>query len=181
MEEQWSRQSVYRTDGSAAYDLAYQPLGSESTARPLETPERRQAPVRRPKPKTVHVKMAVAPLTVLGMMAAAMMLVLVLFGYVQIYESSSRVAAMEAQVQALQEEGDKLRDQYNRGFDLEEIESRARALGMQRASDKQKITLNIPVQDVTVISEETAENPVEAACRAIVETAKSLLEYLRLR
>lgn len=168
----------FRTDGSAAYDPSYF-AGQESTAQPL--PQPRHTPTRRPRPgkKTrVRQKMAVSPFAVLGMTMAIVMLVLVIFGYVQVYEAGSEVDEMQSLVAQLQEDNRNLQNQYDSSINLEDIEARARELGMQQPSAKQIITLNIPAQDTAVIARESTANPIAAAINAIVDTFRSLLEYL---
>lgn len=168
----------FRTDGSAAYDPSYF-AGQESTAQPL--PQPRQTPGHRPRPKRktrVRQKMVVSPFAVLGMSMAIAMLVLAIFGYVQVYEASSQVDEMEGLVAQLQEDNRNLQNQYDSSINLEDIEARARELGMQQPSAKQIIALNIPAQDTAVIAKEPAANPIVAAINAIVDTFRSLLEYL---
>lgn len=122
--------------------------------------------------------MAVSPFAVLGMTMAIVMLVLVIFGYVQVYEAGSQVDEMQSRVTQLQEDNRNLQNQYDSSINLEDIEARARELGMQQPSAKQIITLNIPAQDTAVIARESAANPIAAAINAIVDTFRSLLEYL---
>lgn len=170
----------YRTNGTAAYQESYNPYNRESTARPLHQPK--TVPQQRPrKAKVVREKIAIAPFGVLGVAIALSMLVLVLFGYVQIYEVSSRVADLQEQYANLQEENKKLQTQFDNAVDLEQIEIRAKELGMQQPSAKQTISVRVPAADVTVISQQTHSSVAESAVRAVYETAMDLLEYLRLR
>lgn len=170
---------AYRTQGSAAYNPEFY-VGQESTARPL--------PPERPKPRPKHrarkqpvvrQKMAVAPFALVGVAAALMMLVLVIFGYAQVYESASRLGEMEDTVAELQEENQKLQNQYDSSIHLDQIEARAKELGMQLPTDKQTIVLHIPAEDTAVIAPKASSNPFQAAWQAIVETVQGLLEYLR--
>lgn len=171
----------YRTVGSAAVDLAYT-YNQESTARPLPKQEpqrqsqRRTRPQKRPAPRQ---HMAVSLFSVVGMAAAMMMLVLVIFGYSQVYASAERLDELESQVQSLREDNQKLQSQYDTSINLEEVETRARELGMQQPSAKQIVSIQVPVQDMTVVSSKVASSPLQAAWDAIVETARSLWEYLR--
>ena len=180
MAERRRNNFTYHTDGSAAYQVDYVPGSRESTARPLPKQQPKPHKKTRKKP-VVHEKIAIAPFAVLGVALALFMLVLVLFGYVQIYEAGSEVANLEDRIATLQEENKKLQTQFENAVDLQQIEQSARELGMQQPSSKQKITVRVPVEDVTVISAETGSNPIETAVRAIYETAQDLLEYLRLR
>lgn len=173
-----SRKMEYRTQGSAAYDPSFY-VGEESTAR--QAPAPKPAPKPRPRRKTQPVtrqKMAVSPFALLGIAASLMMLVLVLFGYAQVYESASQVGEMRDTVTELQEENRKLQNEYDSSINLEKIEARAKELGMQQPTSKQSVTLRIPAEDTAVIAPQVASNPLRAAWEAIVETFQGLLEYL---
>lgn len=166
----------YRTNGSAAVAPSYVPQ-RDNTAKPIPEREPRRQPQRRPKhaPKQ---KMVVAPMAVMGVAVAMLMLVLVLFGYSQVYESGQRVGDMENTIEDLQAENLKLRNKYDTSIDLQRVEERAMELGMQQPSAKQIVMLQIPVEDITVVTEKAASNPLSAAWEAVVDTAQSLWEYL---
>ncbi len=177
---------TYSVNGSAAYQPSYGTPGRESTARPLpeRKPERRQAPARQPRRqprKVVHEKIAIAPFGVLGIALALGLLVLVLFGYVQIYESGSQVSDLQDRLTELKEENHKLQSEFDNAVDLQQVEKRAMELGMQRPSAKQSVSVEVPVEDVTVISGRTHSSPVRTAVLAVYETARDLVEYLRRR
>lgn len=174
-------ENKYRTAGSAAVDLTYT-YERESTARPLPQPEPKRKPQRQPRPQkrsAPRQKIAVSLFSVVGMAAALMMLVLVIFGYSQVYASAERLDTLESQVQSLQQDNRKLNSQYDTSINLEEVETRARELGMQQPSAKQIVNIQVPAQDITVVSSKVASNPIQAAWDAIVETARDLWEYLR--
>ena len=86
------REIEYRTQGSAAYDPSFY-VGEESTVR--QAPEPKAAPKPRPRRKKQPVarqKMTVSPFALpWALRPPLMMLVLVLFGYAQVYESASQV------------------------------------------------------------------------------------------
>ena len=171
---------TYSVNGTAAYQPSYGTPGRESTARPLprQKPEPQRRPARRPQ-KVVREKMAVAPFAVLGVALVLGMLVLVLFGYVQIYESGSQVSDLQDRLAELKEENHKLQSEFDNAVDLQQVEKRAMELGMQQPSAKQSVSVEVPVEDVTVISGQTHDNPLETAARAVYETARDLMEYLR--
>src|SRR5699024_1153337 len=114
----------------------------------------RPAPAKKPRPRTrpqkqpvVRQRMAVSPFAVVGVAGALLMLVLVIFGYAQVYESASRLGEMRDTVAQLQEENQKLQNQYDSSINLEQIEERARELGMQQPTANQIVTLHIPAED----------------------------------
>ena len=151
------RKIEYRTQGSAAYDPSFY-VSEESVAQ--------QIPAAKPRPR--HRKQPVSLL----------MLVLVLFGYAQVYESASQLGEMRDTVAELQEENRKLQNEYDSSINLEKIETRAKELGMQQPTAKQSVTLHIPAEDTAVIAPQASTNPFRAAWDAIVETFQGLLEYL---
>ena len=99
--------------------------------------------------------MAVSPFAVVGVAGALLMLVLVIFGYAQVYESASRLGEMRDTVAQLQEENQKLQNQYDSSINLEQIEERARELGMQQPTANQIVTLHIPAEDTAVVVPKT--------------------------
>ena len=107
-------------NGSAAYDL-YQDRNMDfrGTAAPEiqhpGLPEERVLPQKR---KRVKVKAAVAPVAVIGMMVVACMLILVIFGYVQLYEATERVSNLESELSSLMQQQVILESLYEGGIDL---------------------------------------------------------------
>lgn len=182
------RNYLYRTVGSAAIDPYYEEYGRESVARPLPQelpqprPQRAPKPGKSPRPRRTPVerqRMEIAPTAVLGLVLSGMMLVLVIFGYAQVYASACQVGELEAQVQQLQEHNARLQNQYDTSVDLSEVESRARELGMHQPTARQTILLRVPAEDVTVVAEKTSGNIFLAVWDAITRTARDLWAYLR--
>lgn len=170
------RKMEYRTQGSVAYDPSFY-VSEESAARQIPAATPRPRPRRRKQP-AARQKMVVSPFALLGIATALLMLVLVLFGYAQVYESTSQLGEMRDTVAELQEENRKLQNEYDSSINLEKIETRAKELGMQQPTSKQSVTLHIPAEDTAVIAPQTSTNPFRAAWDAIVETFQGLLEYL---
>ena len=88
------RRAQYHTNGAAAYDVY---AWNQSTA-PQRRPEPQHLPEERPLPQKrqrVKARTALAPFTVVGMLAVACLLVLVVFGYVQLFEATSEVSKLE--------------------------------------------------------------------------------------
>lgn len=107
-----------------------------------------------------------------------MMLVLVLFGYAQVYESASQVGEMRDTVAELQEENRKLQNEYDSSINLEKIEARAKELGMQQPTSKQSVDLANSRRGYCGDCTAGSFQPLRAAWEAIVETFQGLLEYL---
>ena len=165
-------------NGSAAYDVN---RFQESTARPLPQEEPQRAPQRQPRKEHQALprqKMAVAPFAVVGVVVALVMMILVVFSYVQVYESANRVDDLKDQVAELTAENHRLHSKYDSSINLEVVEQRARELGMKQPSSKQIMTVNIPAEDTTIITKESGSNLLVDAWDALVDTAKGLMEYL---
>lgn len=162
----------YRTNGSAAVAPSY--TYTQGTEAPKQ-PEPQRKPRHRRRRKA---NMVIAPFAIGGVAVAMLMLVMVLFGYSQVYETGQRVGDMQELVEELQAENRKLQNMYDTSIDLQRVEERARELGMQQPSAKQIVTLQIPVDDYAVVTQKAASNPLQAAWEAVVDTAKGLWAYL---
>lgn len=118
----------YRMNGSAAYEVS---VTRESTAQPLRKPKRLpDAKVYYPPVKKVQAKLKVAPLTILGTAAVAVLMFFVIFNYARLYEAKTAAAELERTYAQLLEEKNALTGQYESALDLTAVEERARELGM---------------------------------------------------
>ena len=107
-------------NGSAAYQL-YSDF--ESTAAPeIQHPDLPQERPRHKKVRRVKVKTAVSPVAVVGLLAVTCMLILVVFGYVQLYEASEEVSSLQSELSELQERQVVLQSLYEEGIDLDYVE-----------------------------------------------------------
>ena len=117
--------NVYQIyNGSAAYDLyqkeTYDFYGNAAPEIQRQgLPEERILPEKRQR---VKVKAAVAPFALVGLMVVACMLILVVFGYVQLYEATERVSNLKSELNTLQQEQVILESLYESGIDLDYIE-----------------------------------------------------------
>ena len=119
-----NRRNLYRDNGAAAYDVY---AWNDQTARqyddnrayertlPIELPDERayEQPYRRVKART-----AIAPFTLAGMLTVACLMILVIFGYVQLFEASSNVSALESRLANLKEQQLMLQSKYDAKIDL---------------------------------------------------------------
>lgn len=120
----------YYTDGSAAQKLA--------PRTPFKTGKLPRA--KRQKRLTVYVD----PVAFAGIAVALVMLVLMIVGVAQLRSAQQQTAAMTKYVENLQQENQLLQNTYTSGYDLEEIERTALALGMVPEEQVQHITLPTP-------------------------------------
>ena len=174
--------SIY--NGSAAYDL-YRYNGSAAQQRISGTAalqiERRRLPEEVVVPqieRRVKVKAAVAPFAVVGMVAVVCMLILVVFGYVQLYEATEQVSTMQSRLESLHEEQRVLQSLYEGGIDLNEIELRAAELGLAQPTASQTVYVNLSGADHAEIYAQKDTNLFVRIIRAIESSASGLVEYL---
>jgi hypothetical protein len=115
---------------------------------------------------------------VLGLAAAAVLLLLVVYSYVQLYEATDRAGELSKQLSSTQADTAKLRSTYESRIDLAQIEAKARELGMSQPSAKQSVYLNISGADHAEVLEVDNRNFLEKAWDALVESFQGILEYL---
>ena len=172
-----ARDNVYQLyNGSAAYDLNRYVGGS--TAPEIQSPglpEERQAPRRRQR---VKVKAAVAPTAVVGLMVVACMLILVVFGYVRLYEATEQVSKLETELSSLMQQQVILESLYESGIDLDYIEQRAGELGFAVPTKEQTVYLNLSGADKAEIYSTEHNNFLQRVLQAIRTSASGLVEYL---
>ena len=167
-------------NGSAAYDL-YQNRNIDflGTAAPeIQHPGLPEERVLPRKHKRVKVKAAVAPFAVVGMMVVACMLILVIFGYVQLYEATEKVSSLQDELTSLQQKQVVLESLYEGGIDLDLIEKRATELGFAVPTQEQTVYLNLSGSDRAEIYEAEKTNIFQRVIRAIESSASGLVEYL---
>ena len=118
-----SNRKFYRDNGAAAYDVyawndqaarQYEDGRAYERSRQYELPEEqvREQPYRRVKSRT-----AIAPFTI-GMLTVACLMILVIFGYVQLFEASSSVSKLENQLANLKEQQLMPQSKYDAKIDL---------------------------------------------------------------
>ena len=120
----------FYTDGSAARKVA--PVA------PLKT-------IKLPKIKlkkriTVHID----PLAVAGIVMAAVMMVLMVVGMAKLSSATGEMETMSSYVQTLSQENAQLQQTFTEGYDLEEVERTALALGLVPKEQVRHITVRVP-------------------------------------
>lgn len=162
-------------NGSAAVDL-YQYRGS--AAPEIQHPGLPEERLQPRKQKRVKVKAAVSLTAVAGLMVVTCMLILVIFGYVQLYEASERVSTLESQLSTLQQEQVILESRYESGIDLDYIEQRAAELGFGVPTKEQTIYINLSGSDQAEIYSTEKTGLLARIIQAIESSASGLVEYL---
>ena len=114
-----------------------------------ELPEERPAVRERPPhQKAIQAKPQIHPIssgfTVVGLLTAAFLIMLVISGYVQLYEATSEVADLNDELEAVQQEQATLQSQYESKIDLDYVEQVATTqLGMLQPAPNQVVYLDL--------------------------------------
>lgn len=120
----------YYTDGSAARKIA--PVA------PLKT-------MKLPKvKKQKRITLCIDPIAVASIGMALVMAVLILVGMVQVNSAREEMHRMSAYVDTLQEENVQLKQSFSEGYDVEQIERTAHALGLVPKDQVQHIRVSLP-------------------------------------
>ena len=171
------RRPYYSTNGAAAYDVYSQ----NAVRQPVREPERHELPQERELPRKqqrVRAKTAVAPFGILGAACAACMMILVIFGYVQLFEASSRVSRLESRLQSLQEEQLLLQSKYEGKIDLAAIEEKALELGLKKPSQEQIVYVNLTGTDQAEIYRTEKSSILGEIISAVEQSISDLIAYL---
>ena len=128
----------YYMVGSAAYDVEPRSIKKEV-----------KLPKQRRKGKIV---LHVDPMAVMGICVAFVMFVLMIVGAVRLGIAQKQADRMANYVVSLQAQNAELREEYERGYDLEEIRQIAEARGMIPISEAQQVSIQI-------VLPETAKEP----------------------
>lgn len=155
---------LYRVDGTAAPKIDHPGLPEE---RPYSRPEKR-----------IKVKAAIAPVSIFGLMLAGCMLILVVFGYVQMYEATQRVSKMKSELSTLQQEQVVLESLYESSVDLAYVEEQASAMGFATPEKDQIVYLELEGTDRAEIYTVKKDNVFQRVVRAVENSVSGLVEYL---
>ena len=119
-------------DGTAARKVERR--ATPAKAAPTPTPTR-----RRSKRKTVVVD----PVAITGLLVLTVMLCAMAVGFFQYSASLERNAQMQQYITELKTENAQLQQQYQDGYDLDDIRDVAGALGMVPSEDVEQITIDV--------------------------------------
>jgi hypothetical protein len=131
------------------FDVQYVSFYTEGSA------ARKVAPVSPWKEAKIHkarrnpkIVLHIDPVAIMGMATAAVMLVMMIVGVVQLRQTQQQVAVMEAYVDTLREENTTLMSNYQKGYNLEDVETMALALGMVPNTEVRTVHMDVPVVEV---------------------------------
>ena len=164
--------------GSAAVDFAY--LNAQPVRQPVELPEEQLEPQQQ-RSSRIRPRAAIAPVSVLGFAVATLMLILVVFGYVRLYEATTENANLASELSGLRNENAILAKQYEGQVDLGYIEQMAMTeLGMQKVLPEQIVYVNLSHTSDrgVVITAEKQKSFLGKAVESILGSLRELKEYL---
>ena len=126
----------YYTDGNTARKVA--PVA------PLKT-------IKLPKvKKQKRITLCIDPIAVISLVMALMMTVLIVVGVVQLNTARQEVQTMSAYVDVLREENAQLQQTFSEGYDIEQIERTALALGLVPKAQVRHVTVSLPQLEESV-------------------------------
>lgn len=96
--------------------------------------------VKKYKCITLHID----PIATAGIVLAAVMLVMMVIGVVQLRQAQADVATLESQVDTLWQEQRQLNATYEASYDIADVEKTALALGMVPRDQVKQITMKVP-------------------------------------
>ena len=125
----------YYVDGNTARKVQ-----RSAAPAPKQAPAPTAAPQRRRSKRKI---VAVDPVALCGLLVVAVMICAMVGSYVEYSASLDRNAQMSAYIDTLQEANTGLLQQYEDGYDLDQIQDVADALGMIPAEDAQQILIQV--------------------------------------
>ena len=124
----------YYSHGSEAKVIEFKPVYQE--------PEKAVVPKQEKESVTT---ICIDPIAFCGIMVAVVMLVVMIAGVIQFNVICQDHAVMENYVHQLREDNILMTQQYTSGYDLNNVATTARTLGMIPASEAQTITIQVQV------------------------------------
>ena len=128
--------------GNVAYQIEPKENRPSITAQLPKLPK--QPKVRERK----ELQLIVEPVALVGVVLAAVLLVMLAVGALQLMDARADERIMEQYVQSLREENTRLQDTYHSGYDLERVEEIALAMGMVPVEEVEhiQVSLAMPVE-----------------------------------
>lgn len=129
--------------------VRYYAYGSTAVKAQPEQRRRTEAEAQ-PIPKAEPVPIPFSPVAVFGTTVAVVMLVLVLVGFGQLNSVNREIRNMELYIGSLKSENYALNKEYEAGYDLDEIQTAAEAMGLVPIDQVEHVTIHIPEPEVVV-------------------------------
>lgn len=122
-----------------------------SAAEKVELPVKEKKKNTLPKPKLEQVSrkiMKMDALALTGIVVAAVMLVCMMIGLIQVNIANAQLQQAKVMVAQLEAENDRLKTEYEHGYDLAEIRISAEAMGLVPEEEVRHVTIKVPEEAV---------------------------------
>lgn len=178
-----TRKTYTSTYGSLAYDL--DAIVRERQLEEAGTmPEHRQE--AQPQPRTqsrshtaAQVKSHPSPLVLGGIIGLCALVLVLMFGYVQLTKVSHHVSGIKAEIAALTDEHVDLLTQYEKVFDLATIKEVAEKAGMSKPGVGQIEYIDLSGTDSVVVYRADAAGVLQGIRSTVTAAASQVWEYFR--
>ena len=128
------------------FDVQYIRSYTDGTAaRKLDVPTPQKAVRRTAAVKRKKIVIHIDPVAIMGITMAVVMMVLMAAGFTKLLDAQNEMVQMEAYVQTLQQENERLQQEYDAGYDLENVRQTALALGMVPMEDVSQVSIRVSV------------------------------------
>ncbi len=166
------------TMGSVAYDVYKVRLDGSSAVKPIPAAltAEKIAPKKQRAPKA---KLTLAPFAAVGLAVVVFLLAMVVYSYVQLYETTNRTGELRQELASAEADMNKLRSAYESKINLDEIEARAKELGMSQPTAKQTVYLNVAGADRAEVLQVDDRSFLEKAWGAVTGSFRGIVEYFR--
>ena len=108
---------------------------------------------KQPKPKAEKAKtpvLQVDGLAAVGIVVAAVMLLCMLMGFIQVCAINRQVQDLEVYISQLEVQQDQLKTEYEHGYELDEIRLAAQSMRLVPVEQVQHITISVPETEEVV-------------------------------
>ena len=113
-----------------------------------------------------------------GMLTVACLMILVIFGYVQLFEASSSVSKLENQLANLKEQQLMLQSKYDAKIDLAAAEAHAAEIGLTKCQPEQIVYVSFSGTDQAEIYTQQRTSVFGEILDAMQQSIFGLIEYL---
>ena len=128
------------------FDVQYIRSYTDGTAaRKLDVPQTVKAARRSAAPKKKKIVIHIDPLAIIGITMAVVMMVLMAAGFTRLLGAQEEMVQMQAYVQTLHQENDRLQQEYDAGYDLENVRQTALALGLVPMEQVSQVSIRVSV------------------------------------
>ena len=167
--------------GNLAYDLdaLVRERNLEEAGKVTETERQAQPQPRRRAVPAVQPRAGVSPVLIGGVVALAVMLMLLIGSYVQLTTISGNVAQLKSELSSLDVEHVSLLTKYEQTFDLTTVKEAAEAAGMSKPTSAQIEYIDLGGTDTAVVYQAGVGGLLGDVAGSVERGFAALVEYFR--